>query len=91
LNPSGFENQAAFNLRREPMNVHIARQRLTDGSHVYEVALHDDGRCIQLPAMSEDDAWQLADKIGRAINEHSTQRQGTDFTPEITCNYPAIE
>lgn len=69
------------------MKIHIAREKLSDGSHVYDVLVRDEDRSIQLHAMCEDDAWKLADKIGHAINDHTTLYNGADFRPEITCNY----
>ena len=49
------------------MNITVIRQILSDGSHVYNVHVGD----LVLHAYTERDVWDLADKIGRAIDEHT--------------------
>ena len=52
--------------------IHIIAQRLTDGSLVYDVHFN----LLSLPAVTEKDAYALADKIAAAINDHSLDAAG---------------
>ena len=59
------------------LKVNVHAERLSDGSYVYNVALVDLWRGnvqarIELPAMSEEDAFTLAGKIQCAAVEHTT-------------------
>jgi hypothetical protein len=47
--------------------IHIYAKRLTDSSLVYDVHFRD----VRFPAITENDAIALADKIAGAINDHS--------------------
>jgi len=48
-------------------NIHICPIRLSDGSMVYDVHFRD----ISIPAVTQECAFALADKIAAAINDHS--------------------
>lgn len=51
----------------------VKREKLSDGSFVHNVLIGD----LVCHATSEDDAWELAEKIADAINEHTTETAGT--------------
>jgi hypothetical protein len=46
----------------------VIREKLSDGSEVFNVQLGD----IRFPAVTQDDALELAEKLSDAINDHTT-------------------
>lgn len=53
--------------------VFIDEETLTDGSKVYNIAFGN----IEIPAITKQDAEDMAEKIMDAINEHSNDLAGT--------------
>lgn len=69
------------------INIHIAQVSMSDGSNCYDVNLIDvcDGRMmsrLKLSAVTEQDAFTIADKMKHLIDEHTVDAVGN-----ITCNY----
>jgi hypothetical protein len=51
------------------VRINIESERFGDGSEVFNVLLGS----IRLPAVSQDDAVELADKIQKAIDAHTNE------------------
>ena len=76
------------------INIYIKQLELSDGSNCYGVNLYDvsarltdvfDGQTmsqLHFSAVTEQDAFTLAEKIKQLIDEHTVDAVG-----EITCNY----
>jgi hypothetical protein len=55
--------------------IFITCKKLTDGSKVYNVNVGN----VELAAVTESDAMDLADKIVDAVNDHSVSTAGSVF------------
>jgi uncharacterized protein (UPF0303 family) len=69
------------------INIHIAQVSMSDGSNCYDVNVNDvcDGRTmsqLHFSAVTEQDAFKLAEKMKQLIDEHTVDAVGN-----ITCNY----
>ena len=69
------------------INIHIAQVSLSDGSNCYDVNLYDvsNGQAMlqsRFSAVTEQDAFTLAEKMKQLIDEHTVDAVGN-----ITCNY----
>ena len=76
------------------INIHITQVSMSDGSNCYSVNLYDvstrltdvcDGQTmsqLHFGAVTEQDAFTLAEKMKQLIDEHTV-----DVVGEITCNY----
>lgn len=66
--------------QNDNLNVHVARQRLSDGSHVYDVFLTGN---TQIIAVDEKAAWKIADTLRDMLDDDAVS-----LTPaKVTCNY----
>ena len=69
------------------INIHIAQVSMSDGGNCYDVNLYDvsNGRVMsqsRFSAVTEQDAFTLAEKMKQLIDEHTV-----DAVSKITCNY----
>jgi hypothetical protein len=55
------------------MRIRVDRQRLTDGSEVFDVVLISHDTRINLGAVTERDAHELADTLIEAITTHTNE------------------
>lgn len=57
--------------------IRVTQKTLSDGSHVYNVAVSQvyglEAPQIEFPAVTEEDAAQLADKLIEAVKAHSVE------------------
>ena len=72
------------------INIYIKQLKMSDGSNCYDVNLYDVSTRLQdrvlsqlhFSAVTEQDAFTLAEKIKQLIDEHTVDAVG-----EITCNF----
>lgn len=55
------------------MNIVLVKSRLTDGSNVYDVELHEFGSNLVLNALDANHAGALLYKLQAAINAHTNE------------------
>ena len=61
--------------------IHVNIGKLSDGSHVYSVVFYPDitsSHRIELPCVSEKDAYALKDKMCDAITAHTNESLRVD-------------